>query len=56
MNSKSVILIRHAESEFNLAMRLKVNSDKEPKLEEEDLNVKFTPELIDAPLSQNGIK
>ena len=45
------ILIRHAESEFNLAMRLAKNSEVEVKLEDEDLNTKFSVKLIDAPIT-----
>ena len=45
------LLIRHAESEFNLAMRLAVKMDREVKLEEEDLDTKFSVKLVDAPIT-----
>lgn len=52
--NKKVLFIRHAESEYNLAQRIAKNSEREVRLEEECLITKFSPALIDAPLTEAG--
>ncbi|CAK90511.1 unnamed protein product (macronuclear) [Paramecium tetraurelia] len=57
MNKSKFILIRHAESEYNLAARLAVNSSKEvTNFKEESLKIKQDESLIDCGLTQYGIQ
>ena len=54
-NKKNILFIRHAESAFNLAQKLATNSLTEVEMGNEDLDVKFSDDLIDCPLSERGI-
>ena len=49
-----VYIIRHAESEYNLAQRKAKGKDEEVLEDEEDLNVTFDEKLIDSVLSTEG--
>jgi hypothetical protein len=51
-----VLIIRHAESQYNLAQKKAKNSEKEVHAEDEDLNVKFCYELIDCSITEFGIE
>lgn len=50
--NKSVLFIRHAESEYNLAQRLAKNSEHEVQLEDECMATKYSPKLMDAALTE----
>ena len=57
MNSTFRILsVRHAESLFNRAQMRAVSSETEVRLEDEDLEVKYSTDLIDCSLSELGIQ
>jgi len=49
----NLYLVRHAQSEYNLAQLKAIQSEVESK-EEEDLSVKFDTNLIDCPISELG--
>jgi len=51
----SVYMIRHGESEYNIAQMKAFKSEKEIK-ENEDVEVKFCKELIDCSLSEKGVQ
>lgn len=51
---QSLYLVRHAQSEYNLAQMKAVKSEIEVKIE--DLGVKFTTDLIDCSISELGRK
>lgn len=56
---KSIVLVRHAQSEYNLAMMIALETTSEVKGVDgdyEDLDVKFNPELIDCSISAHGIE
>lgn len=56
METAKFLLIRHAESAFNLASRKAKNSEKEvTSFAEESLKVKFDRSLIDCGLTEEGI-
>lgn len=49
-----VYIVRHAESEYNLAQRKAKGKEEEVLEDEEDLSVTFDEKLIDSPLSAEG--
>jgi broad specificity phosphatase PhoE len=49
-------VIRHAESEYNAAMKTAIRLDRETFAHEEDHEVKFSPHYIDCGLSEKGLK
>lgn len=49
-----VLLIRHAESEFNLAQRIACNSELEVPGHQECLMTKFNEQLLDCGITEEG--
>ena len=54
--TKKLLLIRHCESEFNLAQRMASETkDKEIHDKEENLDIKFNDKLLDCSITKFGI-
>jgi hypothetical protein len=55
-NLRKVLMIRHAESEFNLAMELKAGKNALTDLHAEDINVKFSEDYLDCSITEKGVE